>query len=262
MLQANERIARNTNGQQVHHRPHYSVGMAVTQGEIEEAQRLRYRVFAEELGARLKTRVAGVDADFYDPYCQHLVVRDESVAGSGKVVGCYRILTPDAAKAVGSYYSDNEFDLTRLQHLRNSMVEVGRSCIDPDYRNGAVIALLWGKLAEFMTTHGYGHLIGCASVGMADGGHNAANLYVQLIDAHLAPLEYRVFPRERLPYADLVTGHGATVPPLLKGYLRAGAWVCGDPAWDPDFNTADLPLLLPMSRISPRYMKHFVQRQG
>ena len=238
---------------------HYSVGLALTPDEIEAAQRLRYRVFAEELGARLQTRKAGVDADFYDPHCEHLIVRDEQ---AGKVVGTYRILTPEAAAAVGSYYTDNEFDLTRLQHLRGGLVEVGRSCIDPDYRNGAVIALLWSKLAEFMARHDYGYLIGCASIGMVDGGHNAANLFVQMIDGHIAPLEYRVFPRHRLPYAQLVTGHRAEVPPLLKGYLRAGAWICGDPAWDPDFNTADLPLLLPMTRISPRYLKHFVNRQG
>lgn len=244
---------------QRNHHHHYSVGFALTEREIEEAQRLRYRVFAGELGATIRTRVAGVDADFYDPHCEHLIVRDESDSGAGKIVGTYRILTPDAATRVGSYYSENEFDLTRLQHLRPATVEVGRSCIHPDYRNGAVIALLWGKLAEFMLRQGYRYLIGCASVGMGDGGHNAANLFVQLIDAHIAPLEYRVFPRDRLPYERLVTGHAAEVPPLLKGYLRAGAWVCGDPAWDPDFNTADLPLLLSMERLNPRYARHFLR---
>jgi putative hemolysin len=242
-------------GQRNHHQ-HYSVGLALTGREIEEAQRLRYRVFAGELGARIHARTPGIDADFYDPHCEHLIVRDEQ---TGKVVGTYRILTPQAAHKVGSYYTENEFDLTRLQHLRNGMVEVGRSCIHPDYRNGTVIALLWGKLAEFMQHGGYRYLIGCASIGMADGGHNAANLFVQLIDSHIAPLEYRVFPRDRLPFERLVTGHAAEVPPLLKGYLRAGAWICGDPAWDPDFNTADLPLLLPMERISPRYARHFMR---
>ncbi len=239
-----------------HHHQHYSVGLALSANEVEEAQRLRYHVFAEELGARLQNRKAGVDADFYDPHCEHLIVRDER---SNKVVGTYRILTPEAAKTVGTYYTENEFDLTRMQHLRPGMVEVGRSCIHPDHRNGTVIALLWGKLAEFMQRHGYRHLIGCASVGMVDGGHNAANLFVQLIDDHIAPLEYRVFPRDRLPYERLVTGHAAEVPPLLKGYLRAGAWICGEPAWDPDFNTADLPLLLPMDHMSPRYARHFMR---
>jgi putative hemolysin len=238
------------------HHQHYSVGLVQTDNEIEEAQRLRYRVFAEEMGARLQTRTPGVDADFYDPYCDHLIVRDEQL---GKVVGTYRILTPEAAKKVGSYYSDNEFDLTRLDNLRPGMVEIGRSCIHPDYRTGAVIALLWGKLAEFMLRNEYRYLIGCASIGMADGGHNAANLFVQQIDNNLAPLEYRVFPRHPLPFERLVTGHAADVPPLLKGYLRAGAWICGEPAWDPDFNTADLPLMLPMDRLSPRYAKHFLK---
>jgi putative hemolysin len=239
-----------------HHHQHYSVGLALNAREIEEAQRLRFRVFAEELGAKIYSRTPGVDADFYDAHCEHLIVRDEQ---AGKIVGTYRILPPAAAHKVGSYYTENEFDLTRLQHLREGMVEVGRSCIHPDYRNGTVIALLWGKLAEYMLRGGHRYLIGCASVGMADGGHNAANLFVQLIDAHIAPLEYRVFPRDRLPFERLVTGHAAEVPPLLKGYLRAGAWICGDPAWDPDFNTADLPLLLPMERISPRYARHFMR---
>ena len=247
--------AREWQYERLYHQ-HYSVGFARSEDQIAEAQRLRYKVFAEELGAKLSSRTPGFDTDFYDPYCEHLIVRDEQ---AGKVVGTYRILTPESAQRVGSYYSDNEFDLTRLEHLRSSMVEIGRSCIHQDYRSGTVIALLWGKLAEFMLRNEYRYLMGCASVGMADGGHNAANLFVQQIDEHIAPLEYRVFPRHALPFERLVTGHAADVPPLLKGYLRAGAWICGEPAWDPDFNTADLPLLLPMDRLNPRYARHFLK---
>ncbi len=241
------------------HRPSYHVGLARSESEVLAAQKLRYRVFGEEMGARLSTRQPGVDQDIYDPYCQHLLVRDEA---NGRIVGTYRILTPGAASQVGNYYSETEFDLTRLAHLKPQLVEVGRSCIDPDYRSGAVISLLWAGLAQFMAHNHYSYLIGCASISMADGGHNAANVFTQLIDEHLAPLEYRVFPRTRLPFERLVTGVKAEAPPLLKGYLRAGAWVCGEPAWDPDFNTADLLLLLPMSRVSSRYAKHFVERQS
>lgn len=237
-------------------KPHYHVGLARTESEIREAQKLRYRVFATEMGARLQCKEPGVDADFFDPYCDHLIVRDEA---AGRIVGTYRILPPAAAREVGGYYSETEFDLTRLSHLKPSLVELGRSCIDPDYRNGAVIALLWMKLAEYMQTHGYDYLMGCASIGMADGGHNAANLFVGLIDKHLSPIEYRGFPRSALPYERLVNGQKAEIPPLLKGYLRAGVWICGEPAWDPDFNTADLLVLLPMSRINPRYVKHFIK---
>lgn len=235
----------------------YSVELARSESDILEAQRLRYRVFAEEMGACLRTRIPGVDSDLYDPFCEHLIVRDDN---ADKIVGTYRILTPEAARRVGNYYSENEFDLTRLQSLRGKMVEVGRSCIDADYRNGAVISLLWAKLAEYMLTNGYEYLIGCASIGMADGGHNAANLFVQLIEDYISPTEYRVTPRHPLPFERLVTGIKAEVPPLIKGYLRAGAYVCGELAWDPDFNTADLFLLLPMTRISKRYARHFLQQ--
>ena len=247
-----ERIERSLS----HHRPQYHVGIARSDSEVREAQKLRYRVFADEMGAKLQNREAGVDADLFDPYCEHLIVRDEA---NGRIVGTYRILSPTAARRVGAYYSESEFDLTRLQHLRPQMVEVGRSCIDPDYRGGAVIALLWSKLAEYMVTNNYQTLIGCASIAMNDGGHNAANLFVQLIENSLAPIEYRVFPRSPLPYERLVTGQRAEIPPLIKGYLRAGVYVCGEPSWDPDFNTADLLVMLPMSRINSRYVKHFVK---
>ena len=234
------------------------VGLATCETEILEAQKLRYRVFADEMGARLATRTPGVDRDIYDPFCEHLIVRDEA---AGRIVGTYRILSPAAARKVGGYYSENEFDLTRLQHLRGRMVEIGRSCIDADYRSGAVIALLWSGLARYMQENGYDHLIGCASVSMADGGHTAASLYNRLREKHLAPLEYHVFPRYPLPLGSLRGDLEAEAPPLIKGYLRAGAWICGEPAWDPDFNTADLPILLSINKVDERYARHFMGRQ-
>ncbi len=238
--------------------PRLHVTLATCESEILAAQKLRYQIFAEELGARLPTRIAGVDRDLFDPHCEHLIVRDEE---SGRIVGTYRILSPEAARSVGSYYSESEFDLTRLAHLRPRTVEVGRSCIDPSYRSGAVISLLWAGLARYMLDNGHEYLIGCASIGMNDGGHNAAAIYNSL-SSQLSPLEYRVFPRCPLPLAQLSQTSPAELPPLLKGYLRAGAWVCGEPAWDPDFNTADLLLLLPMSRINERYVRHFVERRS
>lgn len=234
-------------------RPQLSVSLAHSADETREAQRLRYRVFAGELGAKLPTRNPGVDEDIYDPFCEHLLVRDDK---SGEIVGTYRILSPDNARRVG-YYSENEFDLTRLHHLRPQMVEIGRSCVHPDYRSGATITLLWAGLAKYMLDNNYQYLIGCASISMADGGHAAASLYNRL-ESELCPLEYRVFPRCPLPLAALRQDVPAELPPLIKGYLRAGAWVCGAPAWDPDFNTADLPVLLPMSRLDKRYARHFI----
>ena len=239
-------------------RPSLQLMFARHEEDVLAAQKLRWRVFAEEMGARLPSRVPGVDRDIYDPYCEHLLVREEE---TGKVIGTYRILSPTAARQIGSYYSESEFDLTRLTHLRSRLVEVGRSCIDPAYRSGAVISLLWSGLARYMRRNDYEYLMGCASIAMTDGGHNAAGLYNSLA-ARMAPLEYRVFPRCPLPLAKLHAAAAPEVPPLIKGYLRAGAWICGEPAWDPDFNTADLLLLQPVSRIDQRYYRHFMDRQN
>jgi putative hemolysin len=238
-------------------RARLAVQFARSMGEVAEAQRLRYRVFGEEMGARLGGAELGVDRDIFDPFCEHLLVRD---AGSGEVVGTYRILNGAQARKIGGFYSDDEFDLARLGHLRERLVEVGRSCVHPDYRSGATIALLWAGLAEYMRRHRHDFMMGCASVSMRDGGRLAASLYRRLAPSHLSPAEYRVFPRHRLPLEALEADVKAPpVPPLLKGYLRLGAWICGEPAWDPDFNTADLLILLPLSRLNPRYARHFLK---
>lgn len=235
----------------------FTVSLASGKAEIREAQRLRYRVFAEEMGARLQNREAGIDHDMFDPFCDHLLVRDTI---SDEVVGTYRILNPENARKIGGYYSEGEFDLTRLADLRSRMVEVGRSCVHPDYRSGAVIALLWSGLAKYMQAHRYDYLVGCASISMADGGHTAASIYNKLKYDSLSPVEWRVFPRCALPLEALNSALRVPLPPLVKGYLRLGAYVCGDPAWDPDFNTADLLMLLPLSSLSAQYARHFLDK--
>lgn len=232
---------------------HYS--FARSAAEITEARRLRYKVFAEEMGARLPGH-DGLDRDGFDTFCEHLLVRDHA---SGRVVGTYRILDPHMANEAGGYYSAGEFDITRLMHLAPSMVEIGRSCVHPDYRTGTTISLLWAGLAHFMQENGYEYLMGCASIGMADGGHNAAAIYSRLKGSYMAPTEYRVFPRCPLPVEALNRDMEVAMPPLIKGYLRAGAWICGEPHWDPDFNTADMLMLLPMSRLSKRYAEHYLK---
>jgi putative hemolysin len=236
----------------------FTVSLANGKAETREAQRLRFRVFAEEMGARLPNSEAGIDHDMFDPFCDHLLVRDTD---NNEVVGTHRILRPERAKQIGGYYAENEFDLTRLANLRSRMVEVGRSCVHPEYRCGAVIPLLWSSLAQYMQTHHYEYLMGCASISMADGGHAAASIYNKLKYDSLAPMEWRVFPRHPLHLAGLNNDLRAALPPLINGYMRAGASVCGDPAWDPDFNTADLLLLLPMSMLSTTYARHFLGRQ-
>ena len=236
-----------------------SVGWARHQDEVRQAQRLRYQVFALEMGANLSKAVPGHDVDLFDDYCEHLLVRD---VATQDVIGTYRVLTPTQAKRVGSTYSDTEFDLTRLRFLRARMVELGRSCVHADHRHGGVILALWGALAEFMARNQLDTMIGCASIPMQHPGvplgHAAASIWQQVKQTHLAPIDYRVTPRLALP-VDQLDGTLAIEPPaLIKGYLRLGAKVLGPPAWDPEFNTADLPMIMHIKGLPERYRKHFL----
>lgn len=230
-------------------------GLAVDDAEVAEAQRLRYQVFGKEMGARLPSAHLGLDIDHYDAWCDHLLVRDRE---SGEVVGTYRILPPAQAQQAGGYYAEQEFDLSRLHQLRPRMAELGRSCVHPNYRSGAVIALLWAGLGDYMTRHGYDHIIGCASVTMADGGYVAAKVYERLRERYLSPAEWRATPLNRLPLEQLSNNMEVLLPPLIKGYVRCGAWVCGEPAWDAAFNSADMLTLLPMQRLNAAYARRFL----
>ena len=240
----------------------FDVAWAHDEADVRQAQQLRYRVFAEEMSARLTVphgSPGGHDIDMFDPYCEHLLVRAPAVGGEpGPVIGTYRVLTPANARRVGALYSETEFDLTRLRPLRAKMVELGRSCVHPDWRAGGVILALWGALAEFMHRNALDTMIGCASISMRDGGHFAASVWNRLKHTHLAPIEWRVEPRLALPVDELQHDMAVEPPPLIKGYLRCGAKVLGAPAWDPDFNTADLPMLLRIGDLPARYRKHFL----
>ncbi len=235
-------------------KPTLQISWALNAQEICEAQRLRYAVFAEDMGAQLAFNGSGLDIDEFDAYCDHLLVRDQE---SLQVVGTYRVLPPHKAREIGHLYSDSEFDLTRLNHLRPKLVEVGRSCVHADYRSGAVIMALWSGLAQYMQLHQYEIMLGCASIPMADGGHFAASLFNSLKNEQLAPIENHAFPHVPLPLDRLNGGLEVDPPPLIKGYLKLGAKICSAPAWDPQFNTADVLTILRLDEINPRYAKHF-----
>jgi putative hemolysin len=234
------------------------VSWAKHQDEVREAQRLRYEVFGKEMGARLPETVAGHDIDLFDDYCEHLLVRD---GVSGAVIGTYRVLTPAQAKRVGGTYTDTEFDLTRLRFMRERMVELGRSCVHAEHRHGGVILALWGALFEFMARNQLDTMIGCASIPMLHNGivsgDAAASMWKQLSKTNLASIEFHALPRLPLPIEELDSDLPVEPPALIRGYLRLGAKILGAPAWDPDFNTADLPMLMQVKDLPNRYRKNF-----
>ncbi|MRX11170.1 GNAT family N-acetyltransferase [Pseudoduganella sp. FT25W] len=230
------------------------LSMASTPEELREVQRLRYKVFIESMGLSALQSADGLDSDEFDEHCDHLIVRD---ADSLMVVGTYRLLSASRARKLGRLYSEGEFDLGRLNNIRGRVVEAGRACIHPDYRGGSVIMLLWSGLAEYMRRENAEFLVGCASISLADGGHNAVAVYQQLAAKHIAPVEYRVTPHLPFPFSKLEAAQKPQVPALLKGYMRSGAWICGEPAWDPDFESADLFLLMPLANLDSRYARHY-----
>lgn len=272
--------------------PRYTVRFARTEAEIIATQKLRYRIFAGELGADIDGGADGLDTDKYDAHCQHLMVLDNSC---GEVIACTRILTEDAAVATGGFYSASEFDLEMIEALRgrftvpersevgaeaaplppsrtpsryarnsvsggSRVMEIGRTCVAAEHRSGAVIATLWQGIAETVTSQGYDYLFGCASIGLEDGGA-AAHAIIDTIRAkHMTPESQRVRPYYGLPMADKRPAITPKMPPLLKAYVSLGAKACGEAYWDRDFNCADVFMLLNVSDLNPRYARHFLAR--
>ena len=225
---------------------------------IRTAQRFRYTIFGQEMGARLHSPISGLDHDRFDEFCAHLLVRDLQ---TGNVVGYTRILDRAAAARAGSFYSETEFEIDRILALPGDIAEIGRTCIHPAYRNGSTISVLWSGLAEFITQHRSKYLIGCASLplpqafGYAAIHHTAQNL----LDRFGAAPELRVNPLLPLPEASLpVDMPKVSLPPLLKAYLRVGAKICGPPCLDADFQVADFFIMVDTKGLDRRYARHFL----
>ena len=237
--------------------PRFEVHFARNEREILESQQLRYRIFAGELGAHIDGGAEGADCDSYDPWCRHLLVRDTR---NGRLVACTRLLTDEMAPNAGGFYSSGEFDLAMLDALPGRVAEIGRTCVDAEYRNGSVIATLWQGIAAYVTTHGFDYLFGCASIGLEDGGAQAHAILQQVRGKYLSPDYQRVRPYYPLPAVDGARPDKVRMPPLLKAYVSLGAKACGDAYWDREFNCADVFMLLNVSDLNPRYARHFLER--
>lgn len=237
-------------------RRRYNVCLAHTDEEIRQCQRLRHQVFCRELGATTHHHIAGLDRDRFDPYCRHVLVRDEK---TGEVVATTRLLLDHDAMDVGQFYSETEFDLTPILRLDGRIMEVGRTCIHPAYRKGSTLSVLWQGVARMIDLHGIDYLIGCASIPMHNGADYVHAIMAHLRPEHFAPSQLHVTPRNPLARTTRFIGRTGALPTLLKGYLRQGATICGEPHHDPDFQVADVFILLDRDRIARRYLRRFMQ---
>lgn len=229
----------------------YATSIADTAEQVRAARRLRHRVLAEEAGASPRTRLAGADA--FDASADHLIVTDTT---SGEVVGTYRLLPPGRTERLSS---EGAFDLGALHALRGRLVEASPSCVHPDHRTGAVTDLMWAGLARYVLLSGARYLACRAAVPLDDGGRAASAGWLLGNVKHCAPADLRVHPyRPWTPRG--VSEHEpsyALLPPPLRGYLRAGAWMCGAPAHDPESGVADFFVLLDTDRLDDRYRHSF-----
>ena len=234
------------------------VELASSAAEVREGQALRYRVFAQELGARLQGGAPGLDVDELDAYCQHLLVRE---VGTGRVVGCTRLLTDANARRVGRFYSEGEFELGGIRRLRGRLLEVGRTCIAPQYRQGSAIAVLWSGLAGFIYLHGIDYLFGCASIPLGEGDVQASAVMNRIRRLAMSGETLRAIPRKPLQVTHATDDVlDAPLPALLKAYIRLGAKACGEPCRDPEFGVADVLMLLDVNDLNPAYSRHFLER--
>lgn len=239
----------------------YQLRMAANQAEVLAAARLRDQVFTVDCGARTPGP-AGLDLDDFDDLCDHLIVWHTSALGEPETaVATYRLLPPHANDCTPrrlGLYAQSEFDLTPLEPLLDNTIEAGRACVAADHRGSAAIGLLWAGIARYMLKAGARYLIGCASVSLADGPGQAALFHDLARARHWAPPEQQCRAWWPMPTAGVPRPERLRIPPLLHGYLRLGAAICSEPAWDERFGCADFLILLDLHHTDPRYLRRFL----
>lgn len=237
--------------------PRFSVRLAENEYETVQCLRLRYRVFADEMGANLLSAGDGIDYDRFDDYCKHVMVFDNR---SGEVIATTRLLLEDDAIHAGLFYSETEFDLYQVLKQPGHFMEVGRTCIHPDFRKGGVLAVLWQGIASVIHEHEVDYLIGCASISLHGGDAYVSSVMNNLRKHHYSADDLRVVPRVPLQINNDFIVDDVVIPTLLKGYLNQGAVICGEAYCDAEFNVADVFVLLTTKNLAGRYQRHFTQR--
>jgi L-ornithine Nalpha-acyltransferase len=242
--------------------PDFDIRITTDAAEVGEAQRLRFQVFNLEMKKGLHSSYErGLDIDAFDPFCEHLIVRDLK---SRDVIGTYRLLLGSKARTSIGFYSEQEFKLEKIKNLKGELLELGRSCARKDFRDRALIPLMWEAIAKYVKTHHVRYLFGCGSLYTTDA-REVSEYFSMLKRKYYAPEEFRVQPVDACRFDgvidDMKVGDEHALflklPSLIKGYLRLGALVCGPPALDREFGTADFLVLLDIRSLSNEYLARF-----
>ena len=245
--------------------------LAESDAEIEAAQALRYRVFYEDMAAQPTADMAAAKRDFdsFDPFCDHLLVFDiERGSGPEGVVGTYRVMRREGAARRGQFYSADEYDIATLIAYPGEILELGRSCIDPGYRDGKTMQILWRGIADYVLGHDIQLLFGCASLPGTDPDALAMPLSY-LHHHHLAPPELRAravperyVAMDRIPMDEVAPRRALQkLPPLVKGYLRLGGFVGDGAVVDGDFGTTDVCVVVKTEWVTDRYYRHYTREE-
>jgi len=234
--------------------------------DIEASQKLRYRVFFEERGARptAEMKAARRDMDVFDAVCDHLLVVEHQSDRSVRVVGTYRLLRYEMMKKIGHFYTAGEYDIGHIEQYNGQILEVGRSCVDPEYRNRAVMQLLWRGIGAYVARFDIGLMFGCASFQGTDPTEHAVAL-AYLHHYHLAPEELRLVAlKERYIDMNLLPKDAidpreafASLPALIKGYLRLGGYVGLGAVIDPEYNTTDVSIVVKTDLVTDKYFQRY-----
>ncbi len=234
--------------------------------DITASQELRYRVFFEEMHALPTPQILASkrDQDAFDDVCDHLLVVDHEPGGGYRIVGTYRLLRRAAMKTIGRFYTEGEFDISAIRGYPGEILEVGRSCVDPDYRNRAVMQLLWRGIGAYVAKFEVALMFGCASFHGTDPKEHAMALSY-LHHYHLAPAELcPVALPERYVEMNLLAKEQVNVkrafsalPALIKGYLRLNGYIGSGAVIDPEYNTTDVSIVVKTDRVTDKYVKRY-----
>jgi L-ornithine Nalpha-acyltransferase len=242
------------------------VFVASSQRDIEASQRLRYQVFVEEMGAKASPENHALkrDIDEFDAVCDHLLVAEHMPNGGYRIVGTYRLLRSESMQKIGRFYSEGEYDISPIKTFDGNILEVGRSCVDPEFRNRSVMQLLWRGIGAYVTKFNVGVMFGCASFhGTNPKEHAKALSYLH--HYHQAPeaicpralpsryVDMNLLPKEAINVKEAFT----SLPPLIKGYLRLSGFIGAGAVIDSEYNTTDVSIVVMTHLLSDKYAQRY-----